>query len=232
MSAATFPIRAGTPLRITSRSGRVTVTGEARDDVLVEKGASDVRVTSDGVEVVRASGAVAVRCPRGTDVLVGVASGGVVLAGLLGDARVTTESGEISVEEVTRLDARSRSGSIRVARCAGECRCRADSGQVRIDEAGSVDVAAASGSVEAGAVGAASIRAGSGKVTVGLARGGGDVSVEVHSGSVEITVPPGVRPACDLVSRSGAVRGDCEPGDDGRIRVRTGSGTVTVRSRG
>lgn len=222
---------AGAQLRITSRSGRVTVTGEARGDVLVEGRTARVSTSPDGVEVDVASGAVTVRCPTGTDVLVGAASGAVELRGVLGDARVTTESGGITVEEVTRLDARSRSGSIRVERCAGDCRARADSGRVSITQAGSVEVAAASGNVEADAVGDASIRAGSGKVTVGLTRPG-DVAIEVHSGSVDVTLPAGVCPACDLASHSGRVNREFEPGDDGSIRVRTGSGTVTVRNRG
>ena len=65
----------GAVLRVTSSSGRVEVTGEERADILVEKGHEPV-VDPDGVEV-RGSGKVVVRCPTGTDVVVGTGSGDV-----------------------------------------------------------------------------------------------------------------------------------------------------------
>jgi hypothetical protein len=101
---------------------------------------------------------------------------------------------------------------------------------VRVGRAGSVVLTASSGTVEADAVGAAQVRAGSGSVTVGLTEAG-PVDIDAHSGSVQVTVPPGARPTTDLRASSGTVRCDCEPGNDGLIQVRARSGAITVTDR-
>jgi DUF4097 and DUF4098 domain-containing protein YvlB len=219
-----------TPVRVTSRSGAVSVTGENRDDVLVESGADHVDPGPAGLEIFGRSGAVVVRCPVGTDVFVGSASGSVELRGQLGDARVTTASGSIVIEAAARVEARTGSGSIEVGDCAGDCHCHSGSGRLEVGRAGSVDLATGSGSVEAERVGAAQVRAGSGSVNVGLTAPG-SVVVEAHSGSVTVTVPHDMHPEVDLRARSGSVRCDCEAGLDGRIRVSTGSGAITVTTR-
>jgi DUF4097 and DUF4098 domain-containing protein YvlB len=213
-------------LRITSRSGSVTVIGEPRDDVDV-RGADPV-VEDDGtIAIDGGSGQVKVRCPEGSDVIVGVASGRVELRGRLGDARVTTKSGSIKVEHSTRLDARSGSGSLEVGECDGPCWLQTGSGSVRVGSAETADLVTASGSVVADRVCGARVKAGSGSVDVGLTRAG-DVDVQAHSGSVTITVPRGVHPATRLKAKSGQVRCDFEPGTDGEVAVVTGSGRIVL----
>jgi DUF4097 and DUF4098 domain-containing protein YvlB len=215
---------------VTSQKGNVEITGEPRDDVVVDhKRHTDVHAGPAGVDV-SGAGSVKVRCPAGTDVLVGSESGNVTLRGRLGDARVTAESGNVEIDHARRVDARAASGSIVVDECDEECRCNAGSGSVRVGRAGSVVVTASSGSVEADAVGAADVRAGSGSVRVGLVEPGA-VAIDVHSGSVDVTVPHGLRPATDLRATSGSVRCDCEPGNDGRIEVTARSGAITVTDR-
>jgi len=226
----TIELVPGTPLRVVAQSGNVTVTGEERDDVLVARPAKDVTTGPEGVEVSAKSGSVDVRCPYGTDVLVGARSGSVELRGTLGDVRITAESGDIEVERVLRLDARTASGSIDVGDCELECRCRVGSGHVRVIHAGSIDLTAASGSVEADAVGDAQVHAGSGSVTLGLTEVG-SVAIDAHSGSVDVTVPAGCRPRTDLRATSGSVRCDCETGNDGLIQVTARSGAITVTER-
>jgi len=215
---------------VVAQSGSVTVTGEQRDDVLVARPDKDVTTGPEGVEVSAKSGSVEIRCPAGTDVFVGAGSGSVELRGTLGDARITAESGNIEVERVLRLDARTASGSIDVEDCELECRCRAGSGRVRVNHAGSVDLTATSGSVEADAVGAAQVHAGSGSVNVGLIEVG-SVAIDAHSGSVNVTVPTGCRPMTDLRATNGSVRCDCETGNDGLIQVTARSGAITVTER-
>jgi DUF4097 and DUF4098 domain-containing protein YvlB len=217
-------------LRVSTRSGSVTVIGEERPDVLVEDGADKIVSGQDGVEVTSRSGSITVRCPLGTHVFAGTASGSVTLEGRLGRVHVTSASGSISIGHVESADARTNSGSVEVDECDGECRCRTPSGQIRVGRAGSVDLVAASGSVEAGAVGAATVRVGSGSVDLGIVALD-RVDVEAHSGSVDITLPRGSHPATDLHAASGAVRCDCRPGDDGAVRVTTGSGSITVTER-
>ncbi|HUF83717.1 MAG TPA: DUF4097 family beta strand repeat-containing protein [Acidimicrobiia bacterium] len=218
----------GAVLRVTSRSGRVRVTGEDRTDILAEKGDAP-SVGPDGVEI-KGLAKVLVRCPAGTDVVVGTGSGDVELHGRLGDARVTTGSGTIRVEEVRALDARTRSGDVEVEECAESCRLKTGSGRVRVGRAGEADLATGSGSVEADLVTGARVKTGSGSVELGLAEAGG-VDVKAHSGSVTISVPPGLRPATSLESSSGKVRCDCDEGDDGEIRVKVGSGSIAVVER-
>ena len=223
------PVEASTPIRVTSRSGSVEITGEPRDDVLVESG-GEVERGADGLDIIGKSGKVVARCPVGTDVLVGCRSGTVKLHGSLGDSRVTTQSGSITVEQATSVDARTASGTIIVDDCAGECRGQTKSGSIRVGRAGSADLAAASGSIEVGAVGAARVRAGSGSVAVGVTEPA-PVDIEAHSGSVTVTVPAGLRPELDLHTMSGAVRCDCESGTDGSIRVTARSGKISVLER-
>lgn len=218
------PFEPGTTLEVTSRSGSIDITGEDRRDLEVDGGA--VRTESARIRVEGGSGSVKVRAPRGTDVIAGTDSGSVALRGSLGEARVTNVSGSIGVDRVTRLDARTESGTITVQACSGECRGTSRSGSLRVGEAGTVDLATESGSVDATAVGGASVRVGSGSVTVGLTEPG-DVRVEAQSGSVNITVPRGARPAVQLQA-SGSVRCDCETGTDFDLAVRAGSGSITV----
>jgi DUF4097 and DUF4098 domain-containing protein YvlB len=229
MAEATFPARGHAVVRVSSRSGAVTITGEERDTILVEKG--DAHLDREGaVEVAGGSGRVAIRCPTGTDVLVGTGSGRVKLHGHLGDARITTGSGAITVEAVRTVDARTGSGSIEVDGCAGDCQLKTGSGKVRLGVAGEASIATGSGSVRADAVRGARVRAGSGSVVIGLTAAG-PVDVEAHSGSVTLTVPAGLRPDAILRAGSGTVRCDCPPGVDCPIRVTTGSGGITVAER-
>ena len=229
-SVLSFPASPEPVVRVTTRSGKVVVIGEHRTDVLVE-GTNRADVTTDGtLEVSGGSNSVEVRCPGGTDVIVGTGSGSVDLRGRLGDARVTVGSGSISVAEVERLDARTGSGSFQVASCDGDCRLKTGSGSIRVGRAGNADLATGSGSVEADLVDSAVIRAGSGDVDVGLS-GPGRVDVKSHSGSVTVSVPSGVRPQALLRSNSGAVQCDCVTGSDGEVRVRTLSGSILVAER-
>jgi DUF4097 and DUF4098 domain-containing protein YvlB len=226
--ATGYPRPAG-PVRVTTKSGAVLVVGEDRGDVLV-RGAPARPVDGGGLEVGGRSGAVEVRVPSGTDVIVGAGSGRVELRGRLGDARVTTGSGSIGAEHCARLDARTGSGSLSVGICEGPCRLHTGSGSVRVGRAGDADVVTGSGTVVAEHVDGARVKTGSGSVTLGLERAG-DVKVHAHSGSVTVTVPPGLRPRTRLTARSGSVRCDCEPGEDGEIDVVTGSGGIVVEQR-
>ena len=218
------------PLRVATRSGAVTITAEDRADVLVESGADDVTRGHEGIDVRGRTRALVIRCPIGTDVFVGCASGVVALHGSLGVVRVTTRSGSITVERAHSVDARTASGSITVEHCDEACRCQTKSGRIRVGRAESGELATASGSVAVEEIGAVHVRVGSGSVTIGLT-GPAPVQVETHSGSVTVNVPPELHPALELRAMSGQVRCDCEPGSDGAIRVITRSGQISVIER-
>jgi DUF4097 and DUF4098 domain-containing protein YvlB len=198
--------------------------------VLVESGADEVANEGDGIEVTGRSGALVIRCPIGTDAFVGCASGVVSLNGSLGEVRVTTRSGRITIERAHRVDARTASGDITVENCDGECRCQTKSGRLRVGRADSGELVASSGSVEIDAIRAVRVRIGSGSVSIGLTAAA-SVDIEAHSASVTLNVARGSHPALELRTASGKVRCDCEPGSDGTIRVSTRSGPISVTER-
>ena len=149
-------------------SGQIVVIGEHRADVVVA-GTERAEVTTDGaIEVTGGSKSVEVRCPEGSDVIVGANSGSVELARPARDARVTVGSGSVLVDHVEQLDARTGSGSFEVAECDGECRLKTGSGRIKVVQSGEADLATGSGSVEAELVDGAKVKAGSGNVDVGL----------------------------------------------------------------
>ena len=122
------------PVRITATSGRIEVTAEARDDVVVERGQE--HPLGGVLEVQGDQGGVAMRVPVGTDLIVGSHSGRVELGGELGNVRITTRSGSLVVESCASLDARTVSGRVDVGRVTGDAHVKAANGRVTIAEVG------------------------------------------------------------------------------------------------
>ena len=231
----TMTVRGRPSLCLATRSGVVEVSAEEREDIVFEAGlssAGDVeqdaagRITATSAR--RGSAGLKVRCPTGTDVVVGTASGRVELRGRLGHVRVTTVSGRIEVDEAESLDLRSVSGSIVVAQCGGRCRVQTKSGRATVGIVEDADVSTVSGQVRlASSSGSIRVRTASGSVEVGM-EGGGDVDVQTLSGSVGVEVPEGVRPDVKLRSKTGRPRCDCLEGRDCRIVVSSMSGKIRV----
>ena len=229
-----IPVPGPAELHLMTRSGRVSVIGEDRPDVLVESGASSRGIESDAtgrIKVASAKGgsaALEVRCPAGSDVVIGAMSGRVELHGPLGNVRVTTVSGDIAVERAEALDVRTVAGSIEVGACPGQCSLRTKSGKASIGSAGDAFVSTISGSIRLGKA-ARKVRAQtvSGGVRVGT-QSDGDVKVQTLSGAVTVEVPEGVHPAARLASMTGRPRCDCPEGDDCHIAVRSVSGKIEV----
>lgn len=217
-------------IRLTSRLGSVVVTGEDRSDVHVEGGADRIVSTSDGLVIESGRGALVVRCPVNTDVLVGAGSGSVSLHGTLGAASVTLARGSVTIDHAREVDARTRLGSVEVGTCDGACRAQSGNGRLRIDRARSVELAAERGSVKVGAAGASRVRVGRGSITLGLSEAAA-VELETHSGSITVTVPHGLRPALSLQSQRGSVHSDVASGGDGEIRATTRRGQIAVTER-
>jgi DUF4097 and DUF4098 domain-containing protein YvlB len=214
-------------LTVTTSSGRVVITGEDRPDIVVD-GKASIEDGDDGGVIVRASSSnLEVRCPAGADVRVGTSSGGVELRGRLGDARVTTSSSSIRVEDVEALELRSSSGSIDVETCVGYCRLQTASGSVTVGDAGDVDISTKSSSIRVGRAAGGRVHSVSGSIALG-ATGADDLEVRSISGSVTVTLLEDVQPRFRLRSVSGHVRCDCEEGDDAGISVATTSGSIRV----
>ena len=216
-------------VRVSTTSGRITVIGERRDDIVVTTGGRTTAApVTDEVDVVMtaSSDRVEVRCPVGTDVVVGTASGKVELEGHLGEARVTTASGSIQVDTVASADLRTQSAKVEVEECLGSCRVMNKSGRVEIHRAGEVLVKNVSGAVDVSGDDV-NVRTVSGKVRIETYV---TAAVETVSGGVEVWVPEGFRP--EVHSHGlGRVTVDVPQGTDGEILVRTVSGSVRVRSR-
>ncbi|MDP2674530.1 MAG: DUF4097 family beta strand repeat-containing protein, partial [Dehalococcoidia bacterium] len=168
------PLQPGASLRILASSGEVVVTAEERDDLDVEPPDRHVEMKDGGTaEVKSRSGSLRVRCPKGTDVSVGVISGRVRLAGEFGSVKVSAVSGHIEIDSASGdVDVRSVSGHLSVNTCGGRCQLNTKSGRIRI---GWVEMAARvstlSGSVEIGTAGEEEVvvKSISGGVTVRVA---------------------------------------------------------------
>lgn len=228
-----FPAGDRPALTVTTGSGQLRVVAEERSDVVVSGDAGAELETVAGrprVKVTGGSGRVEVRCPVGADVLAGSRTGQVELRGYLGEVRATTETGAITVERGTSVDVRAGTGQVVVEACDGACCVQTHTGQVRVGRADAVDIAADTGSVTVGPAREARIRTGSGTLALDLERGG-RAEVHSHTGSVRVTVPPGVHPATSLRTRTGPVRCECETGDDAHIVVTLTTGSIVVSER-
>ena len=218
-------------LRVSAVSGRVTIVGEDRDDVSIDPEGEQELHEDGSIEVKphRRSSSVRVRCPEGTEVMVGTVSGNVDLEGSLGAVRVTSRSGSITVDTVESADLRTVSGKTKVERCTGLCRISTTSGTIVVGDAGGGDVATVSGRVRIGATSGVEVRTVSGKVDV-QSGAQGPVRVKTISGSIDVTLPQGVRPKV-LAKGRGKVRCDCEEGNDVDVDVRTVSGKIEIAAR-
>jgi DUF4097 and DUF4098 domain-containing protein YvlB len=202
---------------------------EAVADVVVTGGTQVVDHDDRAVVVEpdHPSQAVRVRCPPGSDVMVGTTSGAVDLRGSLGSVSVSSASGRIRVAAAAEVDLRTGSGKIEVDDCSGRCRASTKSGAVVVSSANGAEISTVSGTVRLGLVGGTiDVRTVSGSVTLS-STGAGPISARTLSGSVSISLPAGVRPEV-LASDARWVDCRCEPGEDVTIDVASLSGSVKI----
>ncbi len=226
---------AGHPrLRVATHSGRVTVTAEERPDFLFETRKpciEDIHTDSSGYLTPlldRPSRDIDIRCPLGTDVVIGTQSGDVGLSGEFGRVSVTTQSGKIGLDRADFVDLRSDSGDVEIAACGERCRVSTGSGKAVIGPSGAAEVTTVSGAISlAGAAGGVRARSASGSIEI-RTTGKNDVAVETLSGKVTVRVPPGVRPEARLKSMSGNRQSGCEEGSDCCVAIRTLSGSIDL----
>src|SRR4051812_32406309 len=109
-----FDLPVAVTLRLQSRSGKIDVVAEPRDDVEIEGDRFSTAEADGGAvfEVRSGHGGsknLTVRCPAGTDVAVGTQSGNVKMTGDFGTVSVTTLSGAIDIEGADEADLRTGS---------------------------------------------------------------------------------------------------------------------------
>ena len=232
MESRNIDLPVAVALRLQSRSGRVHVIAEPRDDVAAETDRVESFLDDGGrTLVVRSSRGgskpLTVRCPVDTDIVVGTHTGHVRLEGKFGGVYVTTMSGSIEVDDAEEADLRSMSGGLSIGTCRGRCRMNAVSGTVAGGEMDSALATTVSGSIKLrrvhGEVRAKSI---SGSIEMS-ASGDSNIAVKTVSGKVRIGLPEGTEPRTSFKTR-GAVHCEFAAGDDCRIDAASLSGSHSV----
>jgi DUF4097 and DUF4098 domain-containing protein YvlB len=222
----------GVTLRLQSRSGKVNVIAEPREDVEAETDSVETRPEDAGQALlVRSSRGgskpLNVRVPIDTDVSIGTQSGSVSVRGKLGAMSVTTMSGDIEVEDAEDLDARSMSGKITVGKVRGRCRLNAVSGKIYGADVDTAYVQSVSGSIKFDRViGDVRAKTVSGSIDLN-ALGDGAIAVKTISGRVRIALPEGTEPETRFKTR-GHVRCEFNPGRDCRVEAVSLSGSIEV----
>lgn len=215
-------------VRVETRSGRISVWFEDRDDVRVEGAQSSREIRESDAELhVRSNQNVELRVPIGTNLTIGSISGHVQAKGDGGDIRVSTASSSIEIDHAHRADLRSISGAISI-RSSGACRLSTKSGRVEAGRVTNAQVTTVSGRIHiASADGKVEIKTVSGRVDVGAA-GREDVLIHTISGSTTVRMPAGTRPEVRLKSLAGHTRSDFSAGSDCRVAVSTLSGRIEL----
>jgi Putative adhesin len=256
-----FPVPGGTPaLEIRNPAGSVLVEGrdgagevvvevepldagaeQLLDRVVVSAADGHVRVVAPERRLFRgASYAIRVLTPARTATRVETASADTECTGPLGDVRVASAGGDVTVESCTSLKVRTASGDTSVGGVDGRATVGTASGDIGVRRVGGgLDARSASGDVVVGeASGDLSVGTASGQVRVG-AVSSGTVRVRTASGDVEVGVVPGLRVWLDLSSMSGRMDSQLDeegPEDAGTtepatvsLSLRSMSGALRVR---
>ncbi|TAK60059.1 MAG: hypothetical protein EPO22_09605 [Dehalococcoidia bacterium] len=227
-----FELPVAVTLRLQSRSGRVDVIAEPREDVLAE--GDDIQAQSDDggatlrIRNGRGSRPFEVRCPVGTDVMIGTQSGNVRMTGDFGTVSVTTASGSIELESADEADLRTMSSSITVGSCRGKCRMNSASGKLQAGHVGAASAGSMSGSIEIERVeGPLKARSVSGSIRAACG-GEGAIAVKTVSGKVQLSLPPGTAPRTHFKSLSGRICCDCPEGSDVLVEAMSVSGSIDI----
>jgi hypothetical protein len=228
-----FDLPVAVTLRLQSRSGKIEVIAEPRDDVLVEGEAFSTSEEDGGATLeVRAgrggSKSLSVRCPAGTDIIAGTHSGSVRMAGDLGAISVTTMSGAIDVDCADEADLRSASANITLRKCRDRCRMNSMSGTISAGEVGSASAGTVSGSIKIDHVaGSLKARTVSGSIEA-AADGEGAIAVKTVSGKVRVELPQGTALQTRFKTLSGHVQCPFPAGSDCRVEAMTISGSIEL----
>jgi hypothetical protein len=183
--------------RITNGSGSISTGGE-----LVSEGSVAISVSSGNMALDRfsareltlhaSSGSIEAGTIRGRTAI-SLSSGSLNISGLEGEGhRIESSSGSVRIDRISGgADIEVSSGSLRIGSLEGERhRLRSASGSIKIDSLS----------------GAADFIAHSGEVTVGLRRLTGNLSFDLRSGGLDLTIPREEAFNLDAESSSGRIR--------------------------
>lgn len=178
-----------------------------------------------------------VTLPAGSRLTAAVASAALRADGHYADCRLSSASGDMSVESMRgNLRGDSASGEFAVQRAVGTVSLSTASGDAVVGELhGDLKFQTASGGLSVDRLhGKLTCQSASGGVTVATAVEGG-VSMQTASGELTVGIPQGTAAQLDLHTRSGTVTNTLRPADgpaDGEhtlaVYARTASGDITI----
>ncbi len=233
MDSQHFDLPVAVTLRLQSRSGNIDVLAEPRDDVAVEGDGFNTSEADGGatleVHAGRAgSKSLSVRCPAGTDIVIGTHSGSVNMRGEFGCVSVTTMSGGIDVERADEADLRTAAGSVRLGSCSGRCRMNSMSGSISAGSVGAASAGTMSGSITIERVaGRFKARSVSGAIKAAC-NCEGEIAVKTVSGKVYLELPSGTALDTRFKTLSGKVRNPFPAGNDCRLEAMSISGSIEL----
>jgi DUF4097 and DUF4098 domain-containing protein YvlB len=254
---------------VTCPGGTVVITGADRNEIKVkartENGA--IRFVSNGIRATLepssgrgcSDGRFEVTVPVGARVSARSWSGSVSVRGVHGDVETQTQSADIDVRDVGRLDLETLSGDVTIQGVKGDAMIHTVSGDVDLTnvQGGDVEVETVSGDLQLRDIEAKQVRTHttSGDVEfVGKILDGGRYEFTTHSGEVRLQLPADVGAQLSVSTFSGVIDSDfpitLKSGDHGigaaqskrlnftlgqgtaRIIAETFSGNVTLSSTG
>jgi DUF4097 and DUF4098 domain-containing protein YvlB len=185
----------------------------------------------------RASVDIEVALPTNSRLNAAVASAGFHAEGRYAECRLSSASGDVSVESVHgNIKADSASGAISVGHVVGAVSVSTASGDAVVgDLHGDLRFQTASGRLTVDRLhGHLNCQSASGGATVTTAVEGG-VSMQTASGELTVGIPEGTAAQLDLRTRSGAVTNTLQPADGPAagdhtlaVHARTASGDITI----
>ena len=233
---------------VTCPQGAVIVTGSDRNEIKVrartENGA--IRFTSNGMRATLEpasgrgcnDGRFEITVPVGARVSARSASGSVSVRGVRGDLEMRTQSADVDLRDVGRIDVESLSGDVTIQGVAGESSINTVSGDIDLGGArGDLQIETVSGDIDLRDVVAKQIRSHttSGDVSfTGSILADGRYEYQTHSGEVRLVLPGDVGAQLSLATFSGGIESDFPitlsptSHDSKRLSFTLGQGTARI----
>jgi DUF4097 and DUF4098 domain-containing protein YvlB len=233
---------------VTCPQGAVIVTGSDRNEIKVrartENGA--IRFTSNGTRATLEpasgrgcnDGRFEITVPVGARVSARSWSGSVSVKGVRGDLETRTQSADVDIRDVGRIDVESLSGDVTIQGVAGESAINTVSGDIQLGGArGDVEIETVSGDVDMRDVVAKQVRihTTSGDVSfTGAILPDGRYEYNTHSGEVRLVLPADVGAQLSIGTFNGGIESDfpitlkADSHDNKRLSFTLGQGTARI----
>jgi DUF4097 and DUF4098 domain-containing protein YvlB len=234
---------------ISCPGGAVIVTGSDRNEIKVRARTDNgaIRFTSSGLRATLepaqgrgcSDGRFEITVPAGARVSASSWSGSVSVRGVHGDVETRTQSADIDLRDVGRLDLETLSGDVTIQGVKGDAMIHTVSGDVSLTGArGDLEVETVSGDLELHDIVAKQVRTHttSGDVDfAGQIQDAGRYEFNTHSGEIRLELPPDVGAQLSVSTFSGAIDSDFpitlkagEHGQAKRLNFTLGQGSARI----